>query len=121
LKSLLENGEGNVSAIGWQGRLNESSTTDDVAAVCDEYLSLLTSQQRAEIPESCLPPAHIGVPEISPYALKLIRQLGVGNRASAPVLHELTTFFTQAALRLAQITTQIAEVTAEQRRSRSAE
>jgi hypothetical protein len=110
-----------VSAIGWQGRLNESSTADDVAAVCNEFLSFLTLQQRAELPESCLPAAHIGVPEINPFALRLIRQLGVGNRANAPVLHELTTFFTKAALRLAQITTQIAEVTAEQRRRRSAD
>ena len=110
-----------MSAIGWQGRLNESSSADDVAAVCNEFLSFVTSRQRAELPESCLPVTHIGVPEINPYALRLIRQLGVGNRASAPVLHELTTFFTKAALRLAQITTQIAEVTAEQRRSRSAE
>ena len=108
-----------MSAIGWQGRLNESSTTDAVGDVCNEFLALLTLAQRAELPGSCVPQEHVAVQDISPYALKLIRQLGIGDRASAPVLHEITTFFTKAALRLAQITTQIAEVTAEQRRSRS--
>ena len=108
-----------MSAIGWQGRLNEASTTDAVAGVCREYLVTVSSAALAELADSCQPPEPIAVQDISPYALKLIRQLGIGNRASAPVLHEITTFFTKAALRLAQITTHIAEVTAEQRRSRS--
>ncbi|MEP7069839.1 MAG: hypothetical protein ABI789_11380 [Usitatibacter sp.] len=56
--------------------------------------------------------------DVSPYALALIRQLGVGERATAPGLHRLTTFFTKAALRLAQISTQFAEVSAELRKSR---
>ena len=108
-----------MSAIGWQGRLNEASTTDAVAAVCREYLGTVTSTAMAELAASCRPPEPLEARDISPFALRLIRQLGIGNRSTAPTLHEMTTFFTKAALRLAQITTQIAEVTAEQRRSRS--
>lgn len=108
-----------MSAIGWQGRLNEASTTDDVAVVCREFLASLRPDQIAELAPSCRPNEPLEVRHISPYALTLIRQLGIGDRSTAPVLHEVTTFFTKAALRLAQITTQIAEVNAEQRRSRS--
>ena len=108
-----------MSAIGWQGRLNEASTAEVVAAVCTQFLASLTDADRAELPITCRPPAPLDAGEISPYALRLIRQMGVGDRASAPVLHEVTTFFTKAALRLAQITTQFAEVSNEERRSRS--
>ena len=108
-----------MSAIGWQGRLNEASTTDDVAVVCGAFLASMTPVALADLPAACQPKEHLEVQDISPYALSLIRQLGIGDRSSAPALHEVTTFFTKAALRLAQITNQIAEVTAEQRRSRS--
>ena len=106
-----------MSAIGWQGRLNEASTTDEVAVVCREFLASMTPVALAELPASCTPKERIEVQDVSPYALSLIRQLGIGSRSSAPALHEVTTFFTKAALRLAMITTQIAEVTAEHRRS----
>jgi len=108
-----------MSAIGWQGRLNEASTTDDVAALCREFLASMEPAAMAQLPPTCRPPDPLAIADINPYALKLIRQMGIGDRSTAPALHETTTFFTKAALRLAQITTQIAEVTAEQRRSRS--
>jgi hypothetical protein len=108
-----------MSAIGWQGRLNEAPTVDDVATVCREYVDLFSPASLAELPASCLPKPRIEVREISPYALSLIRELGLGDRASAPALHEITTFFIKAALRLAQITTQIAAVSAEQRQRSS--
>jgi hypothetical protein len=73
----------------------------------------------AELPASCVPARVVEVRDVSPYALRLIRQLGIGDRATDPVLHEVTTFFTKAALRLAQITTQAAAIAHEQRTRRS--
>ena len=108
-----------MSAIGWQGRLNEASTEDRVTDVCRAFLMAFGPASHEELAASCRPPGNLQTNDISPYALKLIRQLGIGDRVTAPALHEITTFFTRAALRLAQISTQAAAVAAEQRRSRS--
>ena len=107
-----------MSAIGWQGRLNEASTLEGVARVCNEFLASITPDEFDELPPSCRPRPEVTSRDVSPYALALIRQLGVGDRVGAPALHRLTTFFTKAALRLEQITTQFAEVSAELRKSR---
>jgi hypothetical protein len=104
-----------MSAIGWQGRLNEASSPDDVCLVVKAFFASWDAGAFAELPASCRPPEDLQVRDISPYALKLIRQLGIGERDSAPRLHEITTFFTKAALRLAQITTQAAVVAKEER------
>jgi len=106
---------GRMTAIGWQGRLNEASTMDEVGRVVAAFLLPWTPALLAELPASCRPPEGLEVADISPYALKLIRQLGVGERDSAPRLHEITVFFTKAALRLAQISTQAAVVAHEER------
>lgn len=104
-----------MSAIGWQGQLNEATDQDEVCRVACRFLAGWGPEALAELPASCLPPVLLEVRDISPYALKLIRQLGIGERDSAPRLHEITTFFTKAALRLAQITTQAAVVAREER------
>ena len=104
-----------MSAIGWQGRLNEATGPEDVLLVVEAFLASWNAAAFAELPDSCAPPGTLAVCDISPYALKLIRQLGIGERDSAPRLHEITTFFTKSALRLAQISTQAAAVAQEQR------
>jgi hypothetical protein len=104
-----------MSAIGWQGRLNEAPTADDVVKVCNDFLASFTPDAIAELPASCRAQEPVRIGDINPYALRLIRQHGIGARASAPVLHDVSTFFTKAALRLAQITTQSAVVASEER------
>src|SRR5213083_2814576 len=92
-----------MSVTGWQGRINDASTEEAVALVCRRYLELWTPEQLAELPESCRPRAELDSDDVGPYALRLIRQLGVGDRATAPFLYTLTTFFTKAALRMVQM------------------
>jgi hypothetical protein len=92
-----------MTAIGWQARLNQAPTPEDVAEVCRQYLAMLSPAAMEGLPAPCRPAAPLDIGDISPCALKLIHQLDVGSRESTPVLHELTTFFTKAALRLAQI------------------
>ncbi len=104
-----------MTNVGWQGRLNEATSSEDVVVVVEAFLALWSPQALAELPASCRPPVALEGRDINPYALKLIRQLGVGERSTVPRLHEITTFFTKAALRLAQIATQAAVVAREQR------
>src|SRR5260221_13094447 len=109
-----------MSAIGWQGRLDEAATADGVIEICNQYLAGLSAVEGAELPESCRLHRPLEAPDISPYALKLIRQIGVGNRARAPVLHGLTTFVAEAALRVAHIGIHIALGRFEERRPQAA-
>jgi hypothetical protein len=107
-----------IFPTGWQSRLDEASTKDDVVGVCKEFLALWTAEELAQLPASCQPKAAIAAEEVNYYALTLIRQSDIGDRSSAPLLHRMSTFFTKAALRLAQITVQSAELFSERRKSR---
>jgi hypothetical protein len=105
--------------LAWQGRLDEASSEDAVVVVCRDFLALWTPKELAELPAICLPQVIVEGDEVNTYALKLIRHLGVGDRASAPMLHRMSTFFTRAALRLAQMRAHMPEIPAKQRNSGS--
>ncbi len=92
-----------MSAIEWQGRLSECSSAQGLADICNEHIASLTRAEVDELPAASRPRPPLRTDDVNPYPLALIRQLGVGNRASAPALHALTIFFTKAALRLAQM------------------
>ena len=108
-----------ISATAWQGRLNEAPGKEDVVAVCRQFLSHWTHGEIEELPAGCRPNATIDSDYVNAYALMLIRQLGIGDRVTAPMLYKMSTFFTRAALRLAEITDQGREIPLEQKRSRS--
>ena len=92
-----------MSATGWQGRLDDASSTEDVVDVCREFLGLWTPEEFAQLPSTCRPHDDLGSQDVTPYALKLIQFVGVGDRATVPMLYRLSTFFTKAALRMAQV------------------
>ena len=92
-----------MAAIGWQAKLDAARNEDDVASVCNEFLATWSAAELAEIPSSCRPEGTSTPESISPYANRLIAAVGVGNRAAAPALHRMSTFFTKAALRLADV------------------
>jgi hypothetical protein len=108
-----------MSATGWQDRLKEASTQEGVVIVCNEYLGLWKPEELAELPATCWPNDVIGLEDVSPYALKLIAAVGVGDRSTAPMLYKMSTFFTKAALRLAEIMGPRAQVPPDQRQKSS--
>jgi hypothetical protein len=95
-----------MPSIGWQGRLSASSTPDEVVLVCREFLSCWVPADLAELPPSCQPQTPLEWEDINAYALKLIVEMGTGDRVSAPLLYRMSTFFTRAALRLAELVAQ---------------
>jgi hypothetical protein len=107
-----------MSAIGWQARLNEASSAEGVVNVCREYVGLWTSDEIAQLPATCRPRDDLDSQDLNPYALKLIQFVGVGDRASVPMLYKLSTFFTKAALRLEQVTPAVGDVFQQQGSSR---
>jgi hypothetical protein len=108
-----------MSPIGWQLRLEQASSEEEVANVCREFLLPWTAEDIAKLPASCRPCENFAAGDVTRYALKLIGVLGVGDRATAPLLHRMSTFFTRAALRVAQLTAQAADVPSRARRSGS--
>jgi hypothetical protein len=89
--------------LGWRSRLELASTEMGVLGVCNDFVGLWSASELEQIPPACRP-GTLKVPdEIYPLALALIQHLGVGNRATHPLLHRMSSFFTTAALRLAQV------------------
>lgn len=105
--------------LGWQGRLDESSTGEGVVLVCQEFLALWKPEELAELPATCRPKTIFDAEEVTTYALRLIRQLGTGDRATDPMLHRMTTFFTRAALRLARMAAPLPDPSSDKGNSRS--
>jgi hypothetical protein len=92
-----------MATDGWQAKLDHARNEDAIAAICNDYVGSWTAAELAELPISCKPNASFNPDSISAYAIRLIAAVGVGNRASAPMLYKLSTFFTKAALRLADV------------------
>jgi hypothetical protein len=92
-----------MSDGGWQGHLNEAATQRDVVSVCNQFLTMWTEADLAELPESCRPKPVIALEDVRPYAVKLVLELGNRDDTTARVMHRMSTFFTKAALRLAEI------------------
>ena len=92
-----------MADIGWDARLDESTYEDDVADVCNLFMRSWNVEQLAELPPLYRPGDVIEAGAIIPYAIRLIAAVGVGNRATDPVLYRMSTFFTKAALRIAEL------------------
>jgi len=104
-----------VSMIGWQGRLNETSTRSDVLHLAREFLSRLSPADVALLPEECRPGKLVDTADISDYALALVQRSCAGDRLADATLQRIAAFFTRASLRLAQITAHATEVSSEER------
>lgn len=87
----------------WQVLLDEACDAKSVATVCDQFLGTWSDAERAGIPGTCQPPAVVEPDEIARYAIRLIAEVGVGNRTTKPMLYAMSTFFTKAALRVAEM------------------
>ena len=92
-----------MSDGGWQGHLNEAATQLDVVNVCNQFLTMWSAADLAELPEACRPKDVIALEDVSPYAVKLVLELGDRDDTTARMMHRMSTFFTKAALRLVEI------------------
>jgi hypothetical protein len=106
-----------LTAIGWQGRLNEAATGEAVVAAARDYLAALTRTERAQVPEDCRPGALENPQQLLVFALRLAHRHD-GDTKAAPALHRLAAFFSRAALRIYQINERSREVASERRAPR---
>jgi hypothetical protein len=98
-----------VSAAGWQRRLNEASTEEDVVLVVNEFLASWKAEEIAQLPLDCKPGVIENAAEVNSYALWLAHRhtIGVGDVSA---MHRMATYFTRAALRIFQINEVLSEV-----------
>lgn len=92
-----------MPATTWNSRLDEATTADAVTTLCDRFVTAWTFHELGQLPAACQPNDVVETDDVSPYALKLVERLGERDAAAAPMLHRMSTFFSKAALRLAQI------------------
>ena len=102
-----------MTLIGWQGRLNEASTPDDVVHVARDFLARWSPAELSALPAECMPGKIVDDEDIGRYALMLVQGSCAGDRLADGALQRMASFFTRASLRLAQITAQATEVSSE--------
>ena len=91
-----------MSGSGWQRRLNDAATKEEVVAVANDFLAQWTPEDMALIPDDCQPHPMEDTDQINSYALKLARRDTIAP-GHVSALHRMATFFTKAALRVFQI------------------
>ena len=91
-----------MSAFGWQRRLDDASTSQEVVDIANDFLALWTRDELAQLPPDCKPEQVRDAGQLNTYALKLAHRdtIAPGGISS---LHRMATFFTKAALRIFQI------------------
>jgi hypothetical protein len=88
---------------GWQARLKEASTPQDVVDAARDFLALRTSQEMALLPEECRPGEIRDEDDLTRYALKLASSNPEPGSPEAGVVRRVGTFFTRAALKIVEL------------------
>ena len=89
---------------GWAAHLNEAASEGEILKLCNQFLSLVGGDLD-EIPEGCRPRAGTGLDasRVQYLALKLLKELDNDPERANLTLHRVTSFFTKAAQRLAEV------------------
>jgi hypothetical protein len=88
---------------GWHGHLNEASTQEGVVLVCNQFLMMWTPFEIEKLPASTRPKHAVKLQDVSPYALLLVMELAKPDHLGNGLLERMSTFFTKAAQRIAEI------------------
>ena len=103
-----------MSLDGWEGRLHEASTREEVVSVAREFVARWSPAELAALPVESLPAKIVDDEDVSQYALRLMQRSCAGDRMDDGPLQHLASFFNHASSRLAQITGQPAEASSEE-------
>jgi len=85
----------------WLARIREARTRDDVVSVARDFVAHLSPSELDRLPVECRPGAIAGEADLQEYALQLARHHAHGD--AARVIHKLSSFFSSAAMRLAEL------------------
>jgi hypothetical protein len=94
-----------MSAVTWQQLLAAASTPDEVIAAARDFLAAIDHNELARLPEVCKPGKLLDAHDVSSYAYDLVRHhcQDEQDAAIAETIHKLSAFFSQAAVRVSQL------------------
>jgi hypothetical protein len=91
-----------LSSIGWQGRLDEATTPEEVVSTARDFVASWTPQEIASLPRPCRPWKIVDADDVAAYAIQLAQEGTAETDAAAPV-DKMCAFFSSASLRVSQI------------------
>lgn len=87
----------------WQDRLRSAQTESEVVQLARDYIAEFSANEIALLPEQCRPPRIGDGSDITDYAFALIRHHCDDGAGAEYAVHRLSSFFSGATSRLAQI------------------
>lgn len=95
--------EGLLSALGWNGRLDQAANAPEVVGVVKDYLAQWTPEELARLPERCRPGRLVDEEDLSHLALQIAVAQRSGAQEVTSELERLGHFLGSAMARLSQV------------------
>lgn len=89
--------------VTWQGRLNGSTSEDEVVGVARDFVAQFDHADVARLPAECRPCKLVDANDVSNYAFTLVQHCTGGDTEGAVLVEKLAAFFSHASIRLARI------------------
>ena len=95
-----------VNAFTWQQQLARAGTPGEVISIARNFVASIDHDDLARLPGACRPGKLFDTQDVMAYAYELVRHdVTQNDTAAAETIDKLASFFSQAAVRLAQLTT----------------
>lgn len=92
-----------LTATSWPQRLRAADTEQEVVDVARDFLATFSPYDFARLPDELRPGRLVDGNDVSDLAFTLVRHAHDRDPDSARCIHRLTTFFSQAAVRLSDL------------------
>lgn len=97
-------GDPGSAPLTWQQRLDHALDEVEVIGIAREFLAMFTPYEIDRLPKPCQPPLKlVDREDISAYAYDLVRHECDDAPESAELVHKLAHFFSNASMRIAQL------------------
>jgi hypothetical protein len=103
VESLLRARTAPVTAITWQQMLAIASTPDDVISAARDFVAGIDHVLLSKLPPACQPGKLLDAADIQSFAYELASHHCANNDPNAHTVEQLSAFFSQAAVRLSQL------------------
>ena len=101
-------GDAPSAPLTWQHRLDLAHDEVEVIGIAREFLAMFTPYEIDRLPKPCQPPLKlVDREDIAAYAYDLMRHDCDDGPETAELVHKLAHFFSNASMRIAQLTTRV--------------
>jgi hypothetical protein len=91
-------------AVSWAQRLKAARDEAEVVATARDFLATFSPYDLARLPEACRPGRLVDGNDVNELAFILVRHDHDDGRGTARCINRLTRFFTNASVRLSEVT-----------------